>query len=60
MGTGSQADVTKDSPHLAPFDVTMLAASGGDVTLSLEQHTSAPPRYGGQVPVFLKTTRLLL
>lgn len=60
LDTGSLANVPRTSPHLAPLDVVTFAAFVGDMIPSLEQHTSAPPRYGGQVPAFLSSTRLLL
>ena len=60
LDAGSLANVPRTSPYLAPPDVVTFAASVGDMTSSLEQHTSARPRYGGQVPAFLGTTRLLL
>ena len=60
LDTGSLANVPRTLPHLAPLAVVTFAASVGDMTPSLEQHTSAPPRYGGQVPAFLSSTRLLL
>jgi hypothetical protein len=59
LGSGS-LDVTNGLPQLAPPAVATLAEFECDVTPSLEQHTSAPPRYGGQPPAFLATIRLLL
>lgn len=57
---GSAADVTTGAAHLAALDATTTVAFGDDATRSLGQHTSAPPRYGGQMPALLSSTRLLL
>jgi len=60
LADGSLVNESDRSLELAPLDVATFAACVGEATPSLEQHTSAPPRYGGQPPAFLSTTRLLL
>jgi hypothetical protein len=58
VDAGSVADVDRGGggcPAVVSAEVVIDRAA-----FSLEQHLSAPPRYGGGVPIFLASTRLLV
>lgn len=60
LQSGSLADVSPSGPRIASVAVATLGALDVSAVAAGEPHTSAPPRYGGQLPVFLSTARLLL
>jgi hypothetical protein len=57
---GSVADAARSQVNSCGEYAVAWGSHGVDSSPSLEQHLSARPRYGGQVPTFLKFTHLLL